>query len=85
MSLACIGTLPSPTYIDPGMARRAHLLMALPDRILESLYARHSRRSFAQGSASALIDRLLDRPIRLGAPGTCAKAGYTMAMCPPAP
>lgn len=64
VSLACIGTLPSPTHLDPGMARRAHLLMALPDRVLESLYARHSRRSFAQeGLPPALIARLLDRPL----------------------
>ena len=64
VSLACIGTLPSPDHLDPSMRRRARLLLALPDRALELLYARHGRRSFQhEGLADALIDRLADRPL----------------------
>ncbi|HCH63865.1 MAG: hypothetical protein CL927_02865 [Deltaproteobacteria bacterium] len=63
-SLACIGTLPSPDHLDPAMVRRARLLLPLPDRALERLYARHSRRSLQhEGLPDALIHRLVSRPI----------------------
>ena len=63
-SLACIGTLPSPAFLSPRMARRARALMVLPDSLLGRLYERHARRSLtADGLPSALVEQLLERPI----------------------
>lgn len=62
--LTCVGTLPSPQFLSPAMARRARVFMALPDPLLEALYARHGRRSLLEdGVAPAVVDQILSRPV----------------------
>lgn len=62
--LACVGTLATPGDLDPAMARRARLLMALPDRLLEPLYHQHGRRSLrAEGVPEATVAATVACPL----------------------
>jgi len=64
VGLACVGTLASPGALDPAMARRARLLMALPDGMLERLYHQHGRRSLrAAGVPEPTVAATVERPL----------------------
>ncbi len=63
-SLACVGTLPSPVHLRLSMVRRARVLLRLPDALLETFYARHTRSSLrAEGLPESLVEALLRRPV----------------------
>lgn len=63
-SLVCVGTLPSPAFLEPRMATRARWMMALPDPLLAALYHQHGRRSLAgDGVQAAVVDQVCAEPL----------------------
>lgn len=63
-SLACIGTLPAPTFLDPQLVGKAQGLLALPDGMMARLYRIHGRRSLQrEGVPEAVVAALCDHPL----------------------
>jgi len=76
-SLACIGTLPHPRFLQPAMARRARWICRLPDPLLGRLYRWHGRRALrADGVPEAIVDVLDASPLKPGVLRTRLRAVF---------